>query len=83
MTLPLSTDTTLAESPAFTITGEKYGVVVARDLGGLQLASAYNGRDGWAVTNIRGRQVHQICVQSYDDAMAVLEVVAREVVTHG
>lgn len=64
----------------YRLTGEKYGIVAARDLDGNLLASALNGRDGWAVTNIRGRQVNQICVQSYDDAMAVLEVVAGLVV---
>lgn len=69
--------TALAEP--YTITGSTFGVVVARDLRGNQVASAYNGRDGWAVTSVRGRCVHQICVESEADAMTMLAIVAREV----
>ena len=60
----------------FTISGSAYGVVVARDLGGNQLASVLNGRDGWAVTNRRGACMHQIFVASEAEALSLLNVVA-------
>jgi hypothetical protein len=65
------------DTALFTISGSTYGVVVARDLNGNQVASAFNGREGWAVTNRRGPYMHQICCETEAEALSLLNVVAE------
>lgn len=74
------TYTTLAEFPTFRLRTGPLGRVIATPLDSDdELASALRGRDGWAVTNWRGKHPHQICVSDYDEAIAVLEAVAKVV----
>lgn len=67
------------DQPSKTITyaGTPYGVIVARDSSGTQLATAFNGRDGWAVTRQHEGRMHQICVASEEDALTMLRIAAE------
>lgn len=68
--------------PAYTVSGATYGVMVARDLAGNQIASAMHSSDGWQVTVRQStdtdRRTHLLFLGEETDALAVLHAVARE-----
>jgi hypothetical protein len=66
-----------ASTAAVTFHGTPYGVIVARDSHGTQLATAFNGRDGWAVTRQHEGRMHQICVATEEDARTMLRITAE------